>query len=160
MKATTKELAWLAGFMDGDGAIGITRMTIKRYCRGVYLRPHFQACSTDLRLVEEAARIIERATGKRPWVGLTHKAHGNKKQAWTFSFNTKWQLVILLPLLIPLLIGKKRQAELTLELSSRKYRRAHELDEMAYEECKAINLRGRQSDQNEILPKLTIVKEA
>lgn len=150
------DLAWLAGFMDGEGAIGVTRMRDRKYHNDRYLRPHFQACNTDLRLVEEASRIVFSVTKKKPWVGLTHQQTETRKPAWTIAIHTKTVLSILLPAVIPYLVGKRRQAEIVLQVCKRRYKRSYELDQIAFEECRRLNQRGVIDAPR---PTLRLVKE-
>lgn len=148
MIASQTEIAWLAGFLDGEGTIGLHRANSKKWPHP-YLAPHLQAPNTDLRLIERARDIIERITGVRPWRVVASKAAGRCKMSWRFMVKSQRQLAVLLPALIPHLISKHEQAEIVLQFVLRREGRMRkrwyqykELDEAAYLQCLALNKRG------------------
>jgi len=94
------------------------------------------------------ADIIEKITGKKQSI-TRHAMAVGQKEMWRIKVGTQWECAILIPLLMPYLIGKKRQAQLVLEFCQRKLSRSSykwyefkELDEAAYQECLALNKRG------------------
>lgn len=168
MTVMDKDLAWLAGFLDGEGTIGISR-TNSKASKTAYLRPHLQAPNTDVRAIEEMARIIGEITGKRPSICISHKGDDRCRRAWRVKVSTQWELLMLLPALIPHLRLKKRQAEIALEFCKRKASRASTgnyrwlefktKDEAGYHECLALNARGVPPEGAQIIA-LKAVKEA
>lgn len=142
------DLAWLAGFLDGEGTIGISRCNNKMQPHP-YLRPHLQAPNTDRRLIEHMGRIIEGVTGKTQSITRPPMPAGQKTM-YRLRVGTQWELAILIPLLLPYVVSKKRQSQLVLEFCQRKLGRngGHrwyefkEQDEAAYLECLALNKRG------------------
>lgn len=168
MGAKDTDLAWLAGFLDGEGTIGISRTNAKA-CKTPYLRPHLQAPNTDHRAIDEMVRIISEVTGKRPSVCVSNKGDARWKRAWRVKVSTQWELLLLLPALLPHLRLKKRQAELALEFCKRKAARAanqnyrwyefKDQDEAGYQECLALNARGVRPEGAQVIA-LKAVKEA
>lgn len=151
MNVRDTDFAWLAGFLDGEGTIGISRTNGKAW-KHPYLRPTVQAPNTDRRAIDEMARIVEGVTGKRPSVCVSNQGSERCKRAWRVKVSTQWELLLLLPVLMPHLRLKKRQAELCLEFCKRKagksgrsgyrWHEFREQDEAAYHECLALNARG------------------
>lgn len=168
MPAKDTDLAWFAGFVDGEGTIGISRTNGKNWKRA-YLRPLLQASNTDRRAVEEMARIAEQVTGKRASIVSCSKPNERWKQAWRVKISTQWELLLLLPAIMPHLRLKGRQAELALDFCKRKLGRNgksgyrwnefREADEAAYNECVSLNARGVALESAQI-HELKPVKEA
>ena len=167
MDVKQTDLAWLAGFLDGEGTIGISRTNHKNQ-KTPYLRPLVQAPNTDRKAIDEMVRIIELVTGKKPSVCECNKGNENWSKAWRVKVSTQWELLLLIPAIIPYLILKKRQAELSLEFCKRKYARStkhwyqdKDLDEAGYMECLALNARGKKQREvaKEFLTQLKLVSE-
>lgn len=141
-------IVWLAGLVDGEGTIGLHRSNHKNFPHP-YLRPAFQIANTDMRLLNKAAEVIAAITGKRPSIVVANKGGDKWKRGYRLNVHTQWELVILLPMLKPWLIGKAEQAQLVLEFCQRRYARqsykwyefASE-DEIIYMRCLALNRRG------------------
>ena len=133
------DAAWLAGFIDADGHIGIVRRTTRRGDRHyVYIRP-----------------VVQIGQGKRAvldWisdlVGGDLNIHG-QRNFYNLRFHAgtiRW----LLPQLLPYLKVKKRQAEIVLEFTdlSRVSKNGRSLtpEELARREglraeCSALNIK-------------------
>ncbi len=159
------DLAWLAGFLDGEGTIGFASTGSKNFPH-MYIRPHLQASNTDRRMLDRAADILEAITGKRSSFVVTNKKKENWRKAWRIAAHTQWELMLILPQLLPFLVGKQRQAELVLAFCKRKHGRATrhwyehaDLDQAAYWECRALNHRGNKP-LSPVAPHLALVKEA
>lgn len=165
MSATEVEIAWLAGFLDGEGTIGISRSNSKSAPRA-YLRPHLQAPNTDKCLIDHMTAIIEKVTGKKQ--SITHHVMPEGcKPMWRTQVHTQWECAMLIPLLLPHIISKKRQAQIVLEFCQRKLARQsykwHEfrdLDEAGYAECLALNKRGTVKAEVQSPPILSLVSNA
>lgn len=166
MKAAPTDLAWLGGYLDGEGTIGISRTNGKAW-KHPYLRPLVQAPNTDIRLSTRMADICEMVTGKRPSIvkcGATATSH---RAITRVKVSTQWELLLLLPAVMPYLVAKKRQAELALEFSQRRHLRLtkhwyqhKDLDELAYQECLILNERGASDEvRADKLSHLRLVQE-
>lgn len=168
MIARDTDLAWLAGFIDGEGTVGISRTNSKTW-KHPYLRAAVQVPNTDRRAIDEMVRIIEEITGKRPSVAVSHRGNERCRMAWRVKVCTQWELLLLLPAVMPYLRLKQRQAELSIEFCKRKFGKSkrdgyrwhefRELDEAAYQECLRLNARGTKPREAQIV-ELKPVKEA
>ena len=65
---TEKELGWLAGFLEGEGSVGLRRCR-KKPGYAIYLRPRIEACQVQLEpLLKVQALVggwVGRKSGKR-----------------------------------------------------------------------------------------------
>lgn len=96
------KIAWAAGFVDGEGYIGITRAKAKR---GIYYRVDVQAAQIH----EEPIRLLQSIFG-----GNVRHVKNHKRGYWywrTFGPTAIKTATILLPFLVV----KKRQAQLVVE---------------------------------------------
>jgi hypothetical protein len=156
-RPTEVELAWFAGIVDGEGTIGLHRTNDKRNPHP-YLRPHFQIANTDLRILEKARSIMTAVTGKPHNLVVTnHKRPDGHKLGYRVAANTQTAMVLILPMLIPYLVGKAEQAELVLEFSKCRLGRTgsvkhwyefKEQDEAIYSRCLQLNRRGEPQTQS------------
>lgn len=101
------EAAYIAGFIDGDGHIGIVRRTARRgHKEYPYVRPIVQIGQGKRLVLDWIASVVGEGA-----VGI----HGQRE-----FFNLRFHagtLRWLLPQLLPYLIVKKRQAEIVLEFT-------------------------------------------
>lgn len=166
MFATSTDIAWLAGFLDGEGTIGLSRQNSKNWPHP-YLCPHLQAPNTDYRLIQRMVDIIEAILGKKVTVCVSNKGGDGWKRAWRVKVKAQKDLVKLLPLLMPYLVGKREQSQIVLDfclrrnqrLSSRWYQ-FKDLDEGAYLQCLALNKRGEDRAEQQPPAKLSLVVNA
>ena len=101
--------AWLAGIIDGEGTITITRQwRTKSYS----YRPEIHITNTSSLMLNEAVSIMEIAVGKKPKIFSTN--NGNKREVYRVRFQDRNSCFNLIKLLLPHLIAKKAQAELLL----------------------------------------------
>ena len=104
-----KNLAWLAGFIEGDGSIGLGKHV--QHNRTTY-SPYIRISNTDALLIENCYKILDNLDLKY-WL---HSKKTKNGTAWDLQVKGFKRCQKLLPLLIPYLVGKKRKrAELTLE---------------------------------------------
>ena len=98
-----KNLAWLAGFIDGDGTITLNKQRMSKD-RIIYT-PLVGVTNTDHSLIEEVAEVLtELEIG---YYICQHKTkNGIAKKLFTKGFK---RVKKLLPLIIPELRGKKKQ---------------------------------------------------
>lgn len=146
------DLAWLAGFLDGEGTIGIGRTNGKNY-KHAYYRPYIQAPNTDDRPIKVMANIIESITGKEQSITI-NKSPNKQKNMYRIRIATQWELLMLLPMLMPYLTCKKEQAELTLSFVKRRFDRGvrhwyqyKEQDDLDYQRSLLLNKRGTSEEE-------------
>ncbi len=104
------DYAYLAGIVDGEGTISIHRNVTRRKGR-IYLayQPQLTISNTDLPMLES---LHVRFGGHIMKVSAPAKKHW--KQGYLLCFRRE-EMVVLLPRVIPYLIGKRRKAEMLLE---------------------------------------------
>jgi hypothetical protein len=109
----TLDLGWLAGAIDGEGCVGITRRN--RVARlGFTLKPHLQIANTDKAFIDRCAGIL--TTLKIPFHISSYDGKGRRKQAWQITVAGLKRVAKALPLLVPHLTGvKAEKAKLVLE---------------------------------------------
>lgn len=106
-----KNLAWLAGFLEGDGSIGLGKHT-QTNGRIIYA-PVIRFSNTDALLIEHCYKILEDLDLTTYWI---HSKETKNGTAWELQIKGFQRCKKLLPILIPELFGKKRKrAELVLE---------------------------------------------
>lgn len=111
-----RRMAWLAGFVDGEGTITLCRINeCKAKNRTVHIRPIFQIVNTNYASLQECQTILEHISGRKPPIHSKSMA-GTRLAHWKDSFQiqiVKQQDVKkICQALIPYLIVKKLQAEL------------------------------------------------
>lgn len=136
------EAAYVAGFIDGEGTIGIIKARRKEARSGYRLQPHLQIANTDVAALE----AIQRMCGGR-LIQSTSPAHPNHKPGYVLRYSPN-QMRWLLPQIAPFLIVKVKQAAYVTEflsfnvagshLSSQHQDKAHKLRNAV---C-ALNARG------------------
>jgi hypothetical protein len=111
-----RRLAWLAGFVDGEGTITLCRINeCKTKSRTTHIRPIFQVVNTNYASLQECQTILESITGRCPTIH-SKSFSGTRLAHWKDSYQiqiVKQQDVKkICQTLIPYLITKKLQAEL------------------------------------------------
>jgi hypothetical protein len=111
-----RRLAWLAGFVDGEGTITLCRINeCREKNRTTHIRPIFQIVNTNYASLQECQAILTDITGRCPTI-KSKSFSGTKLAHWKDSFQiqiVKQQDVKkICQTLIPYLIVKKLQAEL------------------------------------------------
>ena len=147
-------LGWLAGILDGEGTVSISRSTGRGkegYRFDTHHRSLVQIAGTDLRLMDKAADIIEAVTGKRPRRHPVKRYKMTQKPGWAIQVTTSWEVNLLLPAVMPWLVIKREQADIVLSFSKRhvhsgtrgtRSRETFDLDELDYARCRILNRRG------------------
>lgn len=103
---STIQLAWAAGFTDGEGYIGLTRNFDKK--RGYYnYRPQFEVAQVH----EAPIRLLYEMFGK---VGRIRHYSNAKRGYWTWRVFGQ-DAIDVLKILFPYLLVKKEQARLMME---------------------------------------------
>jgi hypothetical protein len=104
-------LAYLAGIIDGEGAVTIARIRDPRYADGVYYRGQVQVGNTRRDLVDYLNRVFP-ASIQGPY---QPRNSIRAKPVYYWISNGKMARVMLRAVM-PYLLLKRRQAELCLEL--------------------------------------------
>jgi len=104
---TIDELAYIAGFIDGEGCISLHSI---RHVRGsrTTVSPRLIIVNTHKGVIDYLAEKLNTTIYARP-------SCGNAKGTFRMSVQGKKRLIPLLHLLLPYLIVKKLQAELIIE---------------------------------------------
>jgi hypothetical protein len=145
---------YLAGMMDGDGHISITRSDcpthktrhgkIVRYTDPVRYGIVVAVSNTDIRLVKHLKEMFGGSyNGGKPF-----KGHPNwkPKYQWNVSGNQNKELVLLA--LLPYLILKREQAIIALEFLRLRNERVPEKRQELYERLAVLNKRGKLVEAN------------
>ena len=158
------KLAWLAGIIDGEGCISVYYSQKPRRHRDGHLErrlePFVTITNTNewiIREVQDIAKLI----GVEWNVQLSvDRKKPDRKPCWTISFKASIRAAKLLMAVMPYLVGKKRQAELVLELIKHRRniikfghlarRHGHSLlDDKSIrlaEDVRNLNAKGRQKE--------------
>lgn len=147
------EKAWLAGFVDGEGYIGITHQTKKETSSSsasdIY-HPLLIITNTN----KEALEYIQRITA----VGAVYSGKlpkNNEKPSYQYKISKRDDILAILGLILPYLKIKKQQGNLLVEFIERRKKikpitgRGHrgassysEADRNIYEQLLLLNKRG------------------
>ena len=139
------ELAYLAGFLDGEGYIGILRHTHKASKRGYTYEPIVKVVNTDRRPID---RYRSRFGG---YLSLRHFPGKNNKDAHGWDLKNVKPVLAFLTTIRPYLWLKADQADAVIELCSSGYgmwgRKSVPDDECArrealYDRIRVLNHRG------------------
>lgn len=116
------DLAWLAGFIDGEGYLGLRAMTDYRLkksgcMRNPIIRPEFSVVNCDEQMIDKANDII-----KELGLNLRKKKSipkGVKKPVFSIYLKGNKRMSLLLVPILPYLTGgKKTRAELILKFAN------------------------------------------
>jgi hypothetical protein len=142
---TDTEAAYIAGIVDGEGCITVSRRYDPTCKLGFYLRPFITVANTD----KEMLSFCRDTTGAGRLIYYVSR-QANHRNAWRWNVWTQ-QAGDVLRVIVPYLITKRRQAELLLELidlQAKKYGRtvvpaSEKARRVEIEsEIKALNRRG------------------
>jgi hypothetical protein len=135
--------AYLAGFIDGEGTIGIIRARRRENKSGYRLQPYLSVANTD----KPALEAIQAMCGNGRLVQQTNPVNANHKDGYSLRFSPN-QIRHLLPQLQPYLLIKAKQAGYVLEFLSvnrggrhLKPEEQQKTDELR-ESVRALNARG------------------
>ena len=110
-----KQLAWLAGIVDGEGTITMYEMHTNRGYR--WIRPIFQIINTNIDLMRKCQEIIGTIT-REPKInkkGKTKDWKSHYRPCYTIQITKQEDIKLICVVLYPYLIAKKKQAELMIE---------------------------------------------
>lgn len=102
------ELAWLAGFIDGEGSIFLT----VEYRR--VIKPNLNMDNTNRANIRQARRYVQRLTTHdiRPRIGNANRGY---RPCYSLRVHRANEIRVVLNAVMPWLVGRRRQAELMLE---------------------------------------------
>lgn len=103
-----KDLAWLGGFWDADGSIGITK-------RRTYLVPFASCTNTNEALIKNVQRILDNAEIEYRLDYQDRGERKNAKPAWVVRMESKKRVYRFCQMIEPYLVGKRTQAQLVME---------------------------------------------
>jgi hypothetical protein len=112
-------LAWFAGILDGEGVIGFYEIPSNK--TGVTYQNHVRIINADPDVIMECDAICSEILGHR----ISHGRDERKDRPniyWYISVNHQKDIIKLLSLVEPYMIGKKAQAHLLLEMLKRHHK--------------------------------------
>jgi len=136
MEIKETRLAWLAGIIDGEGVIGFYEIPSNK--TGVTYQNHIRVINSDPDIIAECDDIITTILGHR----VTHGRDMRKDRPhiyWYISINHQKDIIKVMSLIIPYMVGKKSQAELLVEMLKR-HHRGTRMNKM---ECEIIDILKR-----------------
>ncbi len=121
-KLTEIELAWFAGFIDGEGCISIRTDRDSRKIRR--LVSSFEICNTQKELIDKCFEIANK-------IGVTLRIRNRvdskvKKPIWKADTHRHAKVKKLIEPLIPYIVGKKQRAEIVVEFINTRINRCIE----------------------------------
>jgi hypothetical protein len=150
--ATPNELAYLAGFMDGEGTIGMRRVVRPRNTSGYSYEPYVSCGNTDPSIVTWLSEIFGGQVRKRA------VTRGRNHKPWFYHWQVKSRsATAVCRVLLPYLRMKRPQAELLLARCSAdlgaviRYGTSDEYWESlaaTWAELRVLNRRGRDPDEH------------
>ena len=107
-------IGWLAGVVDGEGTITITRQN-----RGTYYsyRPEVHITNTNFLILKKAQKLFEQISGDKVKIFITDSKRENT--VYRIRIQSIDGCKNILTKLSPYLVGKKRQALLVIKWLSR-----------------------------------------
>ncbi len=108
-----EDLAWFAGFIDGEGTISINQHDKKR---GPFLQPRMTVSNTHIPTLRHFEKLLEELNLAFYVDWKTNPSNfGERKPLWRISFVGFKRLFQVLKLIVPYLVTKKGQGELTFQ---------------------------------------------
>lgn len=148
---TNTELAWLAGLWDGEGSITI--FTHQEKDGNKKICPTLLVVNTNPAIIAEAARILDKLGTS---FHVFERNNPNPKHKDAIQLNTRNQqyIKIALEAMLPYLVGKKAQAELTLRYVNKKIEQSkvnkrprYDIEDFEIQSAvQLMNRRGKDSD--------------
>jgi len=107
------KIGWLAGIVDGEGTITITRQN--RFTWFSY-RPEIHITNTNFQILKTAKQLFEKISGRKVRIFSTNL----KRNVYRIRLQDTQGCLKMLEVLMPHLIGKKNQAVVLLNFLSNK----------------------------------------
>ena len=101
---TEEEIVWLAGVMDGEGAIFLSKVVHPAYSRGYFYRPQLNVTNSNRQFCVKVMEIIGEGT-----VNLARRGDAVTRTRWEYQANSG-VLRAILPQVMPYLIIKREVA--------------------------------------------------
>ena len=150
------ELAWLAGFVDGDGSITVYKHR-RKSGRNRYI-PFFGFTNRYDTIIQKAVEICDKLDAS-PIVQLNHENHDRWRPVYQANIRNFAKVERILLAIEPYLVGKKAQAQLTLRFVQNRLKHFEEVGhshkaryteedeyEDIYQELSVLNRRGKPSE--------------
>jgi hypothetical protein len=142
VETAVADIAWLAGFWDADGSIGLKK-------QGKYLMPFATCTNTSKKAIDNIARILE-AAGIEYHIEFHDRSHlHNSSDCWIIRMNSRPRVSKFLSLVKDRLVVKKEQAELTLRWCNLpKFKKQENIPDEYWsirDKVQSLNSRGRNS---------------
>ena len=106
---TEEEIVWLAGVIDGEGAIFLSKVVHPAYSRGYFYRPQLNVTNSNRQFCVKVMEIIGEGT-----VNLARRGDAVTRTRWEYQANSG-VLRAILPQVMPYLIIKRGVAGHVLE---------------------------------------------
>lgn len=151
--ASPVDLAYIAGFMDGEGTIGMKREQRRSVSGGYSYQAYITAANTDPVVIEWLYSLFGGNIRKRP-INPGFSSPNAKPHLYVWAVGAKTAVAIC-ELLLPYLRMKRRQAEILLEACGDARRRSGRVGfpqehwdclEQARQQLKELNQRGVKPD--------------
>lgn len=143
-------LSWLGGILDGEGTISFaSKFSPTSRQTNYHFRPQITVTNSDPRMIEEIVSILKEVNCAYyiKSAGNPNKRKANWKEYTEVHFEGMKRLHKFLPVIIPYLVSKRRQAELLLQYIESRFAGEHKApvsDEQAaiVLQVKQLNHRG------------------
>jgi hypothetical protein len=141
---------YVAGFVDGEGYIGITRIRRSDFTFGIEYRPVFRISNTNLKILE---MLKEQFGGSIQCYPMNHQKNAKDIYVWTLQHGAVFDF---LEIIGPFLIVKRQQFELLNELRTISRRRTgwprttatlqHQREQFYYR-IRELNRKGKRREE-------------
>ena len=108
-----EDLAWFAGFIDGEGTISVNQQDIKR---GPFLQAKVTISNTNVPTLRHLEELLQNSELPFYVDWKTNASNfGERKPLWRITFAGLKRVNKILSLVVPYLVTKREQGELTLK---------------------------------------------
>jgi len=154
LKVNLFELGWFAGFVDGEGAVGITKRNRMKRDKTPFItyKPHLIITNTEYILIERMMYILDKMDVPYHISEKVENSKSNRKTYWILSIDGQNRVMKVLPWLTPYLQSCKRhKAGLVMKYCNSRKAHSRSKDGYTKEELDIItllyqlNLRGNTS---------------
>lgn len=147
-KCSPTELGWIAGIIDGEGYIGISKLRnknrAKMHGKIQWTGPRISVASTTICMQKELARIF--GSGE---IHLKQNKRDNQRDTYAWALSSSREVGAFLTVIEPLLVVKKHQAGIVKEFSLRRLKgnRYTTWEDDAITKIVQLNKRGKINSQ-------------
>lgn len=154
MEIKDTDLAWLAGFWDGEGSITIFTHTEKNGQKKI--SPTINVTNTDMNVIAHTSQILD-ALGTSFSVAHNKKDNMKHKDSYQLTTRNMKYIEVVLEAMLPYLVCKKPQAILVLRYVKKKLQYLEQGKKPSYDdedselqqEVQAMNKRGKSPISSE-----------